>query len=79
LNERLNTAYLLKESFGQLWSCCVIDGVLEPAAAIGSEADDAPGVVFHAAAGLDTEAIAAVQVSVVNYRDGKIRVFDQKA
>ncbi len=45
--------------------CCVIDGVFEPAAADGAtEADDVPGVVFHMAAGLDTEAIAAVQAQV---------------
>lgn len=44
--------------------CCVIDGVFDPAAAIGSEADDAAGVVFHAADGLDEAAIAAVQAQV---------------
>ena len=39
--------------------CCVIDGVFEPAAATG-DTDAAPGVVFHAAAGLDAQAIAAL-------------------
>jgi hypothetical protein len=43
--------------------CCVIDGVFEPAAATG-DTDAAPGVVFHAAAGLDEAVIAAVQAQV---------------
>ncbi len=43
--------------------CCVIDGVFEPAAATGNT-DAAPGVVFHAAAGLDAAAIAAVRAQV---------------
>ena len=51
--------------------CCVIDGVFEPA-----EADVAPGVVFHAAAGLDTEAIAAVQAQV---RRRVLRTFVRRA
>ncbi len=42
--------------------CCVIDGVFEPAEA--GDTDAAPGVVFHAAVGLDNEAIAAVQAQV---------------
>ena len=39
--------------------CCILDGVFEPA----SDADTgaAAGVVFHAACGLDPEALAAVQ------------------
>jgi hypothetical protein len=45
--------------------CCVIDGVFEPAESGESgDIDAAPGVVFHAAAGLDEAAIAAVQAWV---------------
>ncbi len=40
--------------------CCVIDGVFEPAAVT----DDEEGIVFHAAVGLDTVAIADVQALV---------------
>jgi len=50
--------------------CCVIDGVFESAEA--GDTDDAPGVVFHAATGLDPEAIAAVQAQV---RRRILRVF----
>lgn len=53
--------------------CCVIDGVFEPAETDGAtEANDAPGVVFHAVAGLDEAAIAAVQAQV---RRRILRVF----
>ena len=53
--------------------CCVIDGVFEPAeASDAAKADAAPGVVFHAATGLDPEAIAAVQAQV---RRRVLRVF----
>ena len=56
--------------------CCVIDGVFEPTAATGSEAGAAPGVVFHAAAGLDAQAIAAVQAQV---RRRVLRTFVRRA
>jgi hypothetical protein len=55
--------------------CCVIDGVFEPAAATG-DTDAAPGVVFHAAAGLDAQAIAAVQAQV---RRRVLRIFVRRA
>jgi hypothetical protein len=42
--------------------CCGIDGVFAPAAE--TEADDAAGVVLHAPAGLDDDAIAAMQAQV---------------
>jgi hypothetical protein len=38
--------------------------LFDPAAATGAETDDAAGVVFHAAAGLDEVAITAVQAQV---------------
>lgn len=44
--------------------CCVIDGVFEPAEATVAETDDSANVMFHAAAGLDEDAIAAVQTQV---------------
>jgi hypothetical protein len=57
--------------------CCVIDGVFEPAETDGAtEADAAPGVVFHAAAGLDAQAIAAVQAQV---RRRILRTFVRRA
>ena len=40
--------------------CCIRAGVFEPAHA----ADGAPGVVFHAASGLDAAAVATVQAQV---------------
>ena len=40
--------------------CCILDGVFAPALA----ADGAVGVVFHAASGLDTPALATVQALV---------------
>ncbi len=43
--------------------CCVIDGVFAPAVAMG-DTNAAPGLVFHAATGLDEAAIAAVQAQV---------------
>ncbi len=48
--------------------CCVIDGVFEPAL----DTDNEEGVVFHAAAGLDTRAVANVQARV---RQRMLRAF----
>jgi hypothetical protein len=60
--------------------CCIIDGVFDPAA----DTDEEEGVAFHAACGLDADAIAEVQAvvrkrilrafirrSLIDQRDGK--------
>jgi len=51
--------------------CCIVDGVFEPDA----DADEADGVVFHAASGLDAATIADVQARV---RRSVLRAFARR-